>query len=255
MTSAQSASSVHSEPCPDGKTGWGFLATFGWALLAIAAGMGTAAAIGRALGVVWMSDGRGALGYGDPSTSLTLILGYSSLIAVLALAAKLSGSYVTDYLALVKPRGRYLLFGLLCLALPALFSFAFAMNFDVGRLFNTNGFHRSGSLGGLTIHFLLVAVAAPVMEELLFRGFLYRGLSASRIGVPGAVIVTAILWALMHGGRGTTGTIDLVVDGVALGWLRWYTGSTLATIACHVANNSFFSMLVLIGLSGWLGQR
>jgi uncharacterized protein len=252
VISAQSASSVHTEPCSDGKPGWGFFATFGWALLAIAAGMGTAAAISHAFGVDWISDGRG--GYGNPSTSLTLMLGYASLIAVLALAAKLSGSCVTDYLGLVKPRGRYLLFGLLCLALPALFTFAFAMNFDVRQLFNTNGFQRSGSLGGLTIHFLLVAGAAPVMEELLFRGFLYRGLSSSRIGALGAVIVTAILWALMHGGRGTTGTIDLVVDGMALGWLRWYTGSTLATIACHVANNSFFSMLILIGLSGWLGQ-
>jgi hypothetical protein len=29
---------------------------------------------------------------------------------------------------------------------------------------------------------------------------------------------------------------------------------TLFTIACHAANNSFFSILILIGLSGWLGQ-
>jgi membrane protease YdiL (CAAX protease family) len=45
---------------------------------------------------------------------------------------------------------------------------------------------------------------------------------------------------MMHYESSASGMIDVAGGGgVALGWLRWYTGSTLTTIACHIANNTF----------------
>ena len=107
--------------------------------------------------------------------------------------------------------------------------------------------------GGLLVHVIAVAIAAPVMEEIVFRGFLYRGLSESRIGVAGTIVLTSVAWALLHVGMGTAGMVDTALQGVAWGWLRWYTESTTATIAWHVANNGFFSLLIIASLYGWFG--
>ena len=43
--------------------------------------------------------------------------------------------------------------------------------------------------------FIAVAVVAPITEEIVFRGFLFRGLSASFLGVSGTLIVTSVVWA------------------------------------------------------------
>ena len=46
--------------------------------------------------------------------------------------------------------------------------------------------------GGLAVALLLLfafSVAAPMSEEVLARGFLYRGWSASFLRVPGAIIL------------------------------------------------------------------
>lgn len=235
---------------------WGFWATLGWTLLAFAMGFLVAIAVGRVL-ALWDTGGlplyQAVLRFGHPIGSSLLILGYGALIAVLVFAAKRAGWSAAAYLALVRPRGRYVLFGLLCTALPLLLTYAHALQFDASGFLLPYGFDRARAANGLLLHFIAVAIAAPVMEEIVFRGFLYRGLSATRIGVAGAIVITSVLWALMHPGRGLAGTIDTAVVGLAWGWLRWYTGSTSATIAWHVANNVVMSLLPIAALYGWLG--
>jgi len=138
---------------------------------------------------------------GDPAASSVLILGYLAVILALVFAARLAGWSASDYLALVRPRGRYVLFfGLFCVLLPPLITFAHALQFDVSQLFNPHGFDRARAANGLAVHAIEVALAAPMIEEILFRGFLYRGLSESRIGVVGTIILTSVTWALMHVG-------------------------------------------------------
>ena len=41
-------------------------------------------------------------------------------------------------------------------------------------------------------------IVAPISEEIAFRGFLFRGLSASWLGVSGTLIATSAAWAAMH---------------------------------------------------------
>jgi len=234
---------------------WGIWATLGWTLMAATFSLLVVAAVVRAL--VWwdnnLSDYQFLFRYGDPAGSAVLILTYVMLIVALVFAARRAGWSAADYLALVRPRGRYVLFGLLCVLLPFLVTFAHALQFDVSQLFNPHGFDRARAANGLATHVIAVALAAPVMEEIVFRGFLYRGFSESWIGVAGTIALTSAAWALMHVGQGTAGMIDTALQGVAWGWLRWYTGSTAATIACHVANNAFFSALIVANLYGWFG--
>jgi membrane protease YdiL (CAAX protease family) len=56
-------------------------------------------------------------------------------------------------------------------------------------------------------HIIALALAAPVTEEIVFRGFLYRGFSESRIGVAGTIALT-VAWALIHIVQGTAVLID-----------------------------------------------
>jgi len=43
-----------------------------------------------------------------------------------------------------------------------------------------------------------MVVAAPVVEEMLFRGLMYRGLAESRVGVVGAMLLTSVVFGLAH---------------------------------------------------------
>jgi membrane protease YdiL (CAAX protease family) len=80
-------------------------------------------------------------------------------------------------------------------------------------------------------------IIGPVTEEIVFRGFLFRGLSASFLGVAGTLIVTSIAWALLHVQYDWLTVAQIFLIGLLLGWLRWASGSTLLTISLHVLAN------------------
>lgn len=52
-------------------------------------------------------------------------------------------------------------------------------------------------------YLLIIAVVfcAPLLEETLFRGFLFRGWQHSKLGTSGTIILTSILFVLIHGGQ------------------------------------------------------
>ncbi|MFX6031676.1 CPBP family intramembrane glutamic endopeptidase, partial [Acinetobacter baumannii] len=52
--------------------------------------------------------------------------------------------------------------------------------------------------GALWLLVLAFCVAAPISEELLARGFLYRGWSESFLGVPGAILLSSLVWTIVH---------------------------------------------------------
>jgi membrane protease YdiL (CAAX protease family) len=90
---------------------------------------------------------------------------------------------------------------------------------------------------------LLVAmVVAPVCEEIFFRGYLLPGLA--RVMPPWtAVVTTALVFALAHVDPGSF--VPLVVIGLALGVLRWRTGSLWPGIALHVLNNTVAAVYII----------
>jgi len=84
---------------------------------------------------------------------------------------------------------------------------------------------------------LLGVVVAPVFEEVLIRGFMYRGLIGSKAGVAGTIVLTAFVWALMHHYYGSLGIVFIFMLGLILGYARHRTGSVKTTIYCHMAYN------------------
>ncbi len=87
--------------------------------------------------------------------------------------------------------------------------------------------------------FLLVAVifAAPLQEEVLFRGFMWRGLAASRLGWFGASVICSAGWTLLHVQYDWVEMLDIFVLGLLLGWLRQRSGSIWLPMMVHSLNN------------------
>jgi membrane protease YdiL (CAAX protease family) len=90
------------------------------------------------------------------------------------------------------------------------------------------------SVGTVAVLLLFLAVGAPLVEELFFRGLLFRAL-LGRTPVPVAVVVSAILFALAHFEAVQFG--GLAVFGVVLAVLAWRTGRLMPGIGAHAAFN------------------
>lgn len=81
-------------------------------------------------------------------------------------------------------------------------------------------------------------VAAPVFEEVLFRGFFFEGFRYSRVGVPGAILIPTVIWTLLHASQYDVYYLSLIVIiGVLLGLARHRTGSLYVPLAMHMGNN------------------
>jgi membrane protease YdiL (CAAX protease family) len=99
-----------------------------------------------------------------------------------------------------------------------------------------------------------VVVAAPLLEEALFRGFLFTGLAASRLGLPLAIVLPAAAWALLHVQYDAFDLSFIFVLGVLLGVARWRSGSLAACLAAHVVLNLVATIQVAL-LAGAPGPR
>ena len=85
---------------------------------------------------------------------------------------------------------------------------------------------------------LLVALAAPLAEELFFRGFLFPALWR-RMGWVAAAVVSGVVFGLVHaGGTPVVFLAPLAVLGFLLCWLYRRTGSLLPGMGVHAFNNA-----------------
>jgi len=105
---------------------------------------------------------------------------------------------------------------------------------------------------------MMVAVLAPIYEELLFRRILFRRLWKAGYPVLGMVL-SGFLFAFVHEIPGITGNGLLATllfwfvytnMGIAFAWLYQHTGTLYAAIAAHAINNAIaLAMLILFGAS------
>jgi membrane protease YdiL (CAAX protease family) len=100
---------------------------------------------------------------------------------------------------------------------------------------------------------LLSITLAPLMEELFFRGFLYP-VVARGIGVPLAVLLTALAFALLHGAQlmfswGPVLVIFLV--GLVLTMVRAKTNSVAAGVLLHMAYNGTITVAMFAATDGF----
>lgn len=89
----------------------------------------------------------------------------------------------------------------------------------------------------LPLLWVAIIIAAPLIEELFFRGFLFEGLRDSRIGAIGAVLVTSIVWAAIHVQYEMFQMVMIGTLGVLLGIAKIKTRSLYIPLAMHSLNN------------------
>jgi membrane protease YdiL (CAAX protease family) len=85
---------------------------------------------------------------------------------------------------------------------------------------------------------LLVALAAPIAEELFFRGFLFPALWRWKGWIPAAIVSGAVFGLVHAGGTPVVFLVPLAVLGFLLCWLYRRTGSLLPGMGVHAFNNA-----------------
>jgi hypothetical protein len=92
-----------------------------------------------------------------------------------------------------------------------------------------------GSTLAAVVVLVLLAVGAPLVEELYFRGLVLRSLLA-QTPVPVALVADGLIFGLAH--YQLLQFAGLVVFGVILAFLAWRTGRLAASVSAHVAFNT-----------------
>jgi len=92
-----------------------------------------------------------------------------------------------------------------------------------------------------------IAIGAPLVEELIFRGQLFAALSQTRLGVSGTSVVTSAGWALLHASEPWLSIGLIFIMGLAFGWMMYRFGSLWVPVICHGAWNGIYALIVFGG--------
>ncbi len=106
---------------------------------------------------------------------------------------------------------------------------------------------RRAFITGLGIQYALVAVVllAPVVEEILFRGLLFRSLR-QRMGFGPSTAITSVLFGVVH--FNPLQAVWAALMSPYLCWIRERTGSIYPSMAVHALWNGFVLLVVFNGL-------
>jgi membrane protease YdiL (CAAX protease family) len=219
---------------------WGRLATFGLGLAAMLAGQFAALLV-----LAWWLDAPMVKlpDFSGDGIAVALIIFVSTPIqlALLVAFARRCGGNAAVYLGLTLPRRSEVVFGIV--AIVALIIVGDAVSWLLGQNivtpFQNDIFRTAETAGFLPLLLLLIAVAVvtPIGEETLFRGFLFRGWHQQPRDAWAVIVVTALLWAIIHVQYDWYVTAQIFAFGLLLGWIRWCTGSTILTILLHALIN------------------
>lgn len=119
---------------------------------------------------------------------------------------------------------------------------SFIPGFDVSQTQDI-GFSNLSGQASYLLAFLTLVVVAPLVEELLFRGYLYGKLRA-RSSVVTATILTSLTFALIHWQPNIS--VDVFGLSIVLCILREATGSIWAGVLLHTTKNSLAFYLLFI---------
>jgi uncharacterized protein len=100
---------------------------------------------------------------------------------------------------------------------------------------------------------ILSITLAPLMEELFFRGFLYPVL-ARRLGLPLAVLLTAVGFALLHLaqlGSAWGPVLVIFIVGLVLTIVRAKTNSVAAGVLIHMAYTGTITVAMFAATDGF----
>lgn len=173
-------------------------------------------------------------------------------LAIIIVVKLKRGSKLSDYLGLVFPNRRQLFFWLLVLI--AFIGTSDGISILLGKPTSPEFMVKAySSLASPWILWVALLVAAPLFEELFFRGFLIKGLSASMLRWYGAVIISSVTWAAIHLQYDLYGMGTILVLEFILGTARIKSGSIILTMLLHSFTNLVATAEVVIHLRNLAG--
>jgi membrane protease YdiL (CAAX protease family) len=219
---------------------WGLWRTFLWTI-------GTLVAL-EAAGVVailiWQEAGH-QVPNSDHDGAFFAFAGLMStpiaLGVVVHAAHKKAGQSAARYLGLVLPTFRQVAVAVGWLALLLVISDLISLVSDQPLIadFQVDIWRSAQAAGWLPGLALLILVVAPVFEEILFRGFLFEELEASPLDPMAAIVLTSILWTLLHIQYDWHALVQIFVMGLLLGSVRRWSGSTPLAALLHILMNMY----------------
>jgi uncharacterized protein len=227
---------------------WGLWATLAFAILAFV--------LGQAMGIAALSLLKNL----DPArvdsdgtaVAIYTLVGNPVEIVTLVLATRLTGTDALEYLGLDIPRWRDVVIAAagLLVVIAAADALTFALGKEMVPAFQLELHRTAQAEGTLPWLWLAIIIAAPVGEELLFRGFMFRGfVHEPRDALPG-ILVIALIWSLLHLQYDWFGKSQVLAIGMLFGFVRWRTGSTTLVILLHMLLN-LESVVETVIVMGW----
>ena len=226
---------------------WGLAATLGFVILAFGLGIAVGSGVLTAAGYDPVR-----IGNDGAAVAISVLVANPVQIITLVLAARLTGEDVFAYFALDVPRWRDVTIAVAGLGVLIVLVDLLTMVFgrELVPAFQLD-IHRSAVADGTLVWlWLALIVVGPIGEELLFRGFLYRGVVREPRDVLPGILAIALLWSLLHVQYDWFGAAVVFAIGMLFGYVRHYSGSTTLVILLHVLLN-FESVLETMIALGW----
>ncbi|MHC4648532.1 MAG: lysostaphin resistance A-like protein [Planctomycetota bacterium] len=177
--------------------------------------------------------------------SLNVVL-LGPVVGLILLFSRMRGGMTTtEYLCLRNP-------GVRKLAAWLLFILGYGVLADMVTYFSGGQIVHEFLIGAYeTAYFepllwLGFVVAAPIIEELFFRGFFFKGIECSRFGPVGAIVLAALGWSVLHTQYEVFYVAATFVGGLILGWARLRTQSVYVPIVMHMAWNLVATVQVTV---------
>lgn len=240
---------------PPSRPPWDYFSTLGWVVLAHVIG----SIAGVAAVFAWNPASLGTLAdFGESLKdgwlfSLSTIVAAPVMVVILFAVVRLRRWTLRDYFAFTWPERRQIVIALAALAvtLPALDAVAWLSGQQVVTDFQKDLYESAQRSRTLVLLWIALVAAAPLWEEIAFRGFIYRGwVRSERHAMPGILIISAF-FAILHLQYNWFGMLQVFALGLLFGWARWYGRSTYLTIAMHAATN-FYSTMQTVAVLKWM---
>lgn len=232
-----------------------YMHNFGLATTLVLAGV--ALVLGQAAGVCAAALAERSLAStvaDGPGTALFHLVSMPVQIITLVLAVRMTDAKVLDYLGISVPSWRE--FEVAAAGLMILITAGDIVTFVSGHNLVPAydlAVHRSALAEGMLLPlWFAIIILLPVGEELLLRGFLFRGfVRNSATAMPGLLTI-ALIWTLLHiQSDDVVANLLLFLIGGYLGLIRLVSGSTTLVILLHVLW-SLESVLETVIAAGWV---
>ena len=122
------------------------------------------------------------------------------------------------------------------------FSFLYGYSFEIEM---PNDFIEYSKAAPALMISIVFIIAAPIAEELLFRGYLFSQLINTKLGMYGTIIFTSLLWTGLHAQYDFDILISIFFLGLVLGYVRYRYDSVYLAIVIHAIHNIQATIYIL----------